>query len=97
MHMSVRVLSMCHIPFLKDALYLRPETEAVEKLLEGLPREVIWLESLRLEENREDCVDRYGREDFRDTLIESASHTDAQLTPTGRFFFLNMRHTYAKL
>lgn len=40
------ILSMRHIPFLKDALYLRPETEAVHKLLEGVPREIIWLESL---------------------------------------------------
>lgn len=42
----VKVLFMCDIPFLKDALNLRPETEAVEKLLEGLPREIIRLESL---------------------------------------------------
>lgn len=55
------ILSMCHIPFLKDALYLRPETEAVHKLLEGVPREIIWLESLWLEENREDCAERDGK------------------------------------
>lgn len=41
---------MRHIPFLKDALYLRPETEAVEELLEGLPREIVRLESLGLGE-----------------------------------------------
>lgn len=64
--MFVKALSMCQIPFLKDGLYLGPETEAVEKPLEGLPREIIWLESLSLEENREDCVE--GDDVFRDTL-----------------------------
>lgn len=72
-YVFAEVLFMGHTPFLKDALYLRPETEAVEKLLEGLPREIIWLESLWLEEIREDCVLRYGEKEkeggFRDTLI----------------------------
>lgn len=40
------LLLMCRIPFLKDALDLRPETQAVQKFLEGFPREIIWLESL---------------------------------------------------
>lgn len=53
---------MCHIHFLKDALYLRPETEAVHKLLEGFPREIIWLESFGLEENREDCAEEMKKE-----------------------------------
>lgn len=53
---------MCHIHFLKDALYLGPETEAVQKLLEGFPREIIWLESFGLEENREDCAEEMKKE-----------------------------------
>lgn len=39
------------IPFLKDALDLRPEAEAVQELLEGLPGEIIRFNSLRLPEN----------------------------------------------
>lgn len=53
---------MCRIPFLKDALYLGPETEAVQKFLEGFPREIIWLESLRLEVKGKDCAVRNGKE-----------------------------------
>lgn len=52
---------MRHIPFLKDALYLGPETEAVQKFLEGFPREIIWLESLWLEVKGKDCAVRYGK------------------------------------
>lgn len=56
------IACMSHIHFLKDALYLRPETEAVQKLLEGFPREIIWLESFGLEENREDCAEETKKE-----------------------------------
>lgn len=40
--------------FLKDALYLGPEAEAVQEFLEGFPREIIGLESFRLEEEKRD-------------------------------------------
>lgn len=42
------------VHFLKDALYLGPEAEAVQEFLEGFPREVIRLESFRLEEEKRD-------------------------------------------
>lgn len=44
--------SKCLTPFLQDALDLGPETEVVEKLLEGFPREIIWFDSVWLEEKR---------------------------------------------
>lgn len=34
------------IPFLKDALDLRPETEVVQEFQEGLPGKIIWFDSL---------------------------------------------------
>lgn len=34
------------IPFLKDALDLRPETEVVQEFEEGLPGKIIWFDSL---------------------------------------------------
>lgn len=59
---------MFHIPFLKDALYLRPEAEAVQKFLEGFPRKIVWLESLWLDE-KEMEIRRQRSAGFKDTLI----------------------------
>lgn len=41
------------IPFLKDALDLRPETEVVQEFQEGLPGKIIRFDSLRLQEKDE--------------------------------------------
>lgn len=43
-----------YVHFLKDALYLGSEAEAVQEFLEGFPREIIRLESFRLEEEKRD-------------------------------------------